>query len=221
MPTQVPLFRPTRELRFSASDIAAIRAAEGTHGPVVELHHRPRPRASFAVIFRRAMIAYIAFVLLICGHSLLGRLWIAIESSLSEPPAQMESEPEQDGRTGTYLIRSSPQRVSGVAVSSLSEIEAELNTLPLRQPPVLLDDMVKVEPPEVVPGDGPELEKAAPREREPETHGEPRILDPGFKGQSGCQAVAQPQIDRPHARATEDANKDESDSRDRRLSSER
>ena len=201
MPTQVPLFRPTRELRFSAADIAAIRAAEGTHGPAVELHHRPR--ASFVVIFRRAMMTYIALLLLIGAHSLLGRLWTAIQDFPSEPTAQVESQPEQaDGWT---RISGGGQWV-GPMVPSLSEIEAEVNTLPLRQPPasLLLDDMVEVEPPELTTDGQSELEETA--EWQLETPEGAQILDPGSKGQSECQAVPQPEITHSDAAAREVEN---------------
>ena len=79
-------------------------------------------------------------------------------------------------------------------VTSLSEIEAEVSALPLRQPAasLLLDDMVKVEPPELATDGQSELEETA--EWQPETPEGPQILDPGLTSQTRCQAIPQSEI---------------------------
>lgn len=98
--------------------------------------------------FRRLMIAYVVLILLITDHARIRQLWNITQAHLAElrndPAPEGQAEPIAHGQSeggGQFSIVASP------TPPSFAEIEAEINALPLREPPVIVDDLVTVQPP--------------------------------------------------------------------------
>lgn len=156
MPTQDSLFRGTRELRFSREDIAAIRAAELRLGFRGALQVR---RTNAGILFWRFMFALSAIVLVLCAGSLMHDIW---SPALPQSPTQKPSA-QGNAPTLTHGSEVSPSVLEPTALFP-EKIEAELERLPLRQPPAFFSDMADVQPPAVeIDGEQEFQDTAQPR----------------------------------------------------------